>query len=309
MIISWSYWFSVRKLGTVVFLTILNWWGSVSGLSAEVHHLASAQAFSNAQGAETIFVDAHISTWKTKGVMYWDVEGSLMTILTQVGFSVVRSDTEPHDLTLRVDYQELKGQPFAVNRFGTIIEAHFVLSHTLEGPLFEINIRETSQPSVTGTPPYIDVLLNFLSNPYYHFLGEIVWGETHGAQDPQGILIHSMQAEALRLQTRVEFDPVSGHTARPQHSMPLDKDQYAPLSFRRTIDELVKAGDIRLIGILEDMLRYPDVYVQVRSIEAYGEFRVKEAIPFLDTLRTDNQRVEVRSAAQKTIELLTSSPD
>ena len=44
------------------------------------------------------------------------------------------------------------------------------------------------------------------------------------------------------------------------------KQRYAPVVIRRTIDEFVTAKDTRLIGILKDLLQYPDVYVQVRGI-------------------------------------------
>ncbi|MFB3115432.1 MAG: hypothetical protein ACE1ZW_05585 [Nitrospirales bacterium] len=52
----------------------------------------------------------------------------------------------------------------------------------------------------------------------------------------------------------------------PSIRCPLTKQLYAPVVIRRTIDEFVKAKDTRLIGILKDLLQYPDVYVQVRDI-------------------------------------------
>ena len=74
-------------------------------------------------------------------------------------------------------------------------------------------------------------------------------------------------------------------------------------------DRLVSVQDTRLVGILKDMLQYPDVYVQVRSVEAFGDFGVQEALPFLKELRTKKLPVEVKSAIHKTIELLDSLPD
>jgi len=76
---------------------------------------------------------------------------------------------------------------------------------------------------------------------------------------------------------------------------------------RRTIDEFVKAKDIRIVGILKDLLQHPDVYVQVRCVEAFGDFGVTDALPFLTDLSQHAQRVEIRSAAHQTIELLNSS--
>lgn len=279
---------------------------SPSLTSAQVHHIADAQAFSNARGAQSIYVDVDVSTWKTRGVMYWDVETSLLVKLRDAGFKVVRNKTEPHALTFSGKYVESKGQAFAINRFGTVLEGTFRVSHHTEGPLFDIHIWETAVPSVRGTPPYLDALHNFLTNPYYHYLGEIIWDEIHGIQDPHKTLIHSLKADSIRLQNTKEADSVMDHSRRPQHSVPLDKNQYVPMAVRRTIDELVTANDSRLVQILEVLVEYPDVNVQVRSIEAFGDFRVTEALPFLENLRQKTQRVEVRSAAHNTMKLLSS---
>jgi len=281
----------------------------LSGALAAVRHLADAQTFLKVQEAQTIFVDADISTWKPRGVMYWDVEGSLMTKLAEAGFTIVRDKSEPHELTLIVDYQERRGQAFAVNRYGTIMEGTFQVTHQAEGSLFAIHIVESSKPSIMGTPPYLDVLHNFLSNPYYHFLGEIVRSEIQGSQDPHRIFINSLHADVAKLKNTGEVDPVSGDAGRLLHSMAMDKSLYAPVAVRRTLDELVRVRDTRLVGILKDMLQYPDVYVQVRSVEAFGDFGVQEALPFLKELRTKKLPVEVQSAIQKTIELLGSFPD
>jgi len=241
--------------------------------------------------------------------MFWDVEGSLMTKLAEVGFIVVREKSEPHELTLTVDYQERRGQAFAATRYGTIMEGTFQVVHETEGPLFVVHIVENSEPSVTGTPPYLDVLHNFLSNPYYHFLGEIVRGEIQGSQDPHRIFINSLHADLVKLQNADKVDPVLGDAGRLLHSMALDKSLYAPVAVLRTLEELVNVQDARLVRILKDMLHYPDVYVQVRSVEAFGDFGVQEALPFLKELRTKKLPVEVKSAIHKTIKLLDSLPD
>jgi hypothetical protein len=226
----------------MVSLSCLLWWTGLAFASAQVKHIADAQAFSHVQDARSIFVELHASTWKTRGRFFWDVEGSLRTKLRDVGFSVVRHDTDPHTLTLTVDYQELKGEPFGVNRFGTVIDGKFFLSHQAEGPLLEISIQERAPPSTSGTPPYLDVLHNFLTNPYYHYLGEILWGEIQGSQDIRGILLDSLKTEVSREDRAEELDFIMD---RAQHSMPSDKNVYAPLAIRRTIDEFVKVHDTR----------------------------------------------------------------
>ena len=300
--------FILAEKAILVFLGCLLWLPCLVMASGQVSHVASPQAFSNAGGAQSIYVDVHTSTWKTRGVMYWDVEGSLLVKLRDTGFNIVRNETEPHDLTLTVDYIETKGQPFAINRFGTVIDGKFLVSHQTEGPLFAIHIQETAVPSVSGTPPYLDALHNFLTNPYYHYLGEIIWGEIHGSQDPHEILIHSILADVTRLRNTEKPGSVMDHSQRPQHSVPLDKNQYAPVAVYRTIDGLVAAKETRLVEILKAMVTYPDVNVQVRSIEAFGDFRVTDALPFLENVRQQTSQIAVRSAARNTMKLLSSLP-
>ena len=111
------------------------------------------------------------------------------------------------------------------------------------------------------------------------------------------------------MQNADKVDPVLGDAGRLLHSMALDKSLYAPVAVLRTLEELVNVRDARLVRILKDMLHYPDVYVQVRSVEAFGDFGVQEALPFLKELRTKKLPVEVKSAIHKTIELLDSLPD
>jgi len=290
----------------MVSLSCLLWWTDLSFASAQVKHVADAQAVSHVLDARSIFVELHASTWKTRGRFFWDVEGSLRTKLSDVGFTVIQHDTDPHAFTLTVDYQELKGEPIGINRFETVLDGKFLLSHQTEGPLLEISIQEHAPPSPSGTPPYLDVLHNFLTNPYYHYLGEILWGEIQGSQDIRGILLESLKAEVSREDRDEELDFIMSRAQHSQHTMPSGKHVYAPLAIRRAIDEFVKVNDTRLIGILKDLLRHPDVYVQVRSIEAFGDFGVTDALPFLTDLSRQSQRVEVRSGAHRTIKLLTT---
>ena len=84
------------------------------------------------------------------------------------------------------------------------------------------------------------------------------------------------------------------------------KQRYAPVVIRRTIDEFVKAKDTRLIGILKDLLQYPDVYVQVRGIPLWT-LESPTLFPFSPNLRRQSQRVEAHSAAHRIIKLLTTS--
>jgi len=212
----------------MVFVSCLLLWTGLPVVSAQVKHIADAQAFSNAKTARSIFVDVHTSTWKSRGRIYWDVEGGVRTKLRDVGFDVVRNAVDQHALTLTVDYQEIKGEPIGINRYRTVMAGSFLLSHQTEGPLLEIHIHETAPPSASGIPPYLDVLHNFLTNPYYHYLGEIMWWEIQGSQDPRGILLDALKAEASRVQNEEDSDSMNSHAGGPRYTRfsGTEKDQY-----------------------------------------------------------------------------------
>ena len=118
--------------------------------------------------------------------------------------------------------------------------------------------------------------------------------EIQVSQDPHRIFINSLHADVIKLQNAEEIDPVSGDAGRLLHSMALDKSLYAPVAVLRTLEELVNVRDARLVRILKDMLHYPDVYVQVRSVEAFGDFGVQEALPFLKELHTKGIHYQIQ---------------
>ena len=88
----------IQKLSIAVLLGLLLWVSGLLAALADVRHLADVQTFLKVQDAQTVFVDTSISTWKPRGIMYWDVEGSLINKLAEVGFTVVREKSEPHEL-------------------------------------------------------------------------------------------------------------------------------------------------------------------------------------------------------------------
>lgn len=302
--------FTIQNLIRLVFLSCFIFGISLSVVFAEVQHLATAEAFSKAQSAQSIFVDVQTSTWKPRGRIFWDVEGGLRSKLRDVGFNVVRNVTDQHVLTLTVNYQESKGESVGINRYRTVIVGSFLLKHQTEGYLLEIRIHESALPSPSGIPPYLDVLHNFLTNPYYHYLGEIVWGELHGSQDPRGILLNALMLEGSRMANfDDDLDTEKSQTPGPHYSRFSDsaKKQYAPVAVLRTIDEFVKAKDSRIVKALKNLQQHPDLYVQVRSVEAFGDFGVTEALPYLTEISQGASQVEVRSAAKRTIKTLKAS--
>ena len=234
----------------------------------------------------------------------WDAPADIRAKLIAVGFEIVRDKNQPHALTLSGSYEETRGRQFGINRYGTVLSGTFRIEHHAKGPLFEITIQEKATLAPSGTLPYLDSLHNFLTNPYYHFLGEIVDGQVHRNQDAHRVFLKELRAKvahdtAPRVSDNPDWIPEGIHSMQQAHTL------YEPVAARRTIEEFVQAKDDRIVDILPDLLNHPDVYVKVRSIQAFGDFGVMEALPLLRDLEENAKEIEVRNAASATIARLT----
>ncbi len=272
---------------------------------ANVNYLTDTKVFHALRTAKTIYVEVRVSTWKRRGRLLWDAQADVRAKLTAAGFDIVRQKTAPHDLALVGVYQETKGRPFGVNRYGTVMSGTFRIERHSEGPLFEITIQEKATMTPSGTLPYLDSLHNFLTNPYYHFLGEIIDGQIHRNHDAHTVFLKELRAKvnhdaAPRVSDNSDWLPEGIHSMQQAHTL------YEPLAARRVIVEFVRTGDDAIIDILPDLLKYPDVYVKVRCVRAFGDFGVTEALPLLQNLEKHAKEIEVRNAASATIARLTT---
>ena len=91
--------------------------------------------------------------------------------------------------------------------------------HRTAGPLLEITVIETSHPTISGTPPYLDTLQNFQTNPYYYFLGDIIWGWVQEDVDVAGELIRAIQRMAVWVKHEEAVQSVEGRFKKLAHSM------------------------------------------------------------------------------------------
>ncbi len=272
---------------------------------ANVEYLAGLDVFP-IRTANTIYVDVQVSTWKTRGRLLWDAPADIRAKLIAVGFEIVREKTEPHALTLTGSYEETRGRQFGINRYGTVLSGTFRIEHHEKGPLFEITIQEKATLTPSGTLPYLDSLHKFLTNPYYHYLGEIIDGQVHRSQDVHRVFLKELRAKvthdaAPRVSDNPDWIPEGIHSMQQAHTL------YEPVAARRTIGEFVQAEDDRIVDLLPDLLKHPDVYVKVRSVQAFGDFGVSEALPLLRDLEKNAKEVEVRNAASATIARLTGT--
>lgn len=270
---------------------------------ANVEYLAGPEVFP-IKTTNTIYVDVQASTWKTRGRLLWDAPADITAKLIAVGFVIVRERTQPHALSLTGSYEETRGRQFGINRYGTVLTGTFRIEHHEKGPLFEITVQERATLTPLGTLPYLDSLHNFLTNPYYHYLGEIVDGQVHRNQDAHRVFLKELRAKAARVvapsvSDNPDWIPEGIHSMQQAHTL------YEPVAARRAIGEFVQADDDRIVGILPDLLNHPDVYVKVRSVQAFGDFGVMGALPLLRDLEKNAKEVEVRNAASATIARLT----
>lgn len=273
---------------------------------ANVKYVADQNVFSSIKTANTIYVEVQTSTWKTRGRLLWDAPADIRAKLIAVGFEIVRDKTQPHTLTLTGSYEETRGRSFGINRYGTVLSGTFRIEHHEKGLLFEIRVQERATLTPSGTLPYLDSLHNFLTNPYYHFLGEIIEGQIHRSQDAHRVFLNELRTKvaqdvAPNVSDNPDWIPEGIHSMQPAHTL------YEPVAARRTIEEFVQTKDDRIVGILPDLLNHPDVYVKVRSVQAFGDFNVIAALPLLRDLEKNAKEIEVRNAASDTITRLTET--
>jgi len=248
--------------------------------------------------APSIHIQVVAKTWKTRGRLYWDVEGSMIKKLADTGFDIVRSEESPHQFTLKVLYREDRGEQYGINAYGTVIHGTFLLDNPPRGNPWELKISEASTNSISGTPPYLDALDKFQSNPYYFFVGEILRGGLEKGLDPRAGLIYALEL-ALSVETSRprEAGSIGRDAGSHLHSMDSEREFYETKAIRRAIDDCVDASDRRIIPVLSQLLNHPDSAVRIRTIEAMGSFGVEEARSRLLHMAQNDPDSQVRETA------------
>jgi hypothetical protein len=253
--------------------------------------------------APSIHVQVDAKTWKTRGRLYWDVEGSMLKKMAATGFEIVRSEESSHQLTLNVLYREERGEQYDINSYGTVIHGTFFLDTLPNGNPWELKISETSTNSISGTPPYLDVLDKFQTNPYYFFVGEILRGYVEKGLDPRGGLIYALELVLSNEKATAWRSGSIGRDAGSHlHTMDSDRVFYKTQAIRRAIDDCVDAKDRRIVPVLLKLLSHPDSAVRVRTIEAIGSFGVEESRSRLLQMAQNDPDTQVRETA-KMVEL------
>jgi hypothetical protein len=93
--------------------------------------------------AQTVYIDATTSTWRSRGRVSFPLVPSLRRKLAAAGFTVVQEETDAHDLVLKVDYREERGKEIRFNLYGTEITCAVRLELLQGGTIMDLTIRES----------------------------------------------------------------------------------------------------------------------------------------------------------------------
>ena len=250
--------------------------------------------------AKTIYIELTTTTWMPRGRTMTLIEPNLRTKMESAGFTVVRDPTDAHDLTLRVEYHEKRGQQIRVDMYVTNITCLFGLEHVSLGPLLRMTIRESSTYPGTGTPPYLEVLEKFEASPYYYFLGDVVRGRVVSRLDTTGGLIEGLQRLAPQ-------GPPADDDLGFEHSLLARETLYAMLARENTIHEFGQLKDARAVPVLTSQLRHSRRQVRLLALEALGAIQAAESRPAIERVAQDDKDEAVRQAAAAVLGSLPSS--
>ncbi|MGB0911373.1 MAG: HEAT repeat domain-containing protein [Nitrospirales bacterium] len=239
----------------------------------ETTRLAFAQQQAEpSQSDLSVYVDIDASTWKTRGRIFYDVEGALRRKLTSAGFTIVHHEQEPHVFTLSVRYHEEKSVQYAITKYGTVLRANFSLFRETLKPLWKLNISEISENSVSGTPPYLDVLQKFDTNPYYFFIGGLLRTFLEKELNVEQALLELVRKVAFERSLSVGNPHPTDSFLDSDHSMDSSQEFYLPTAMLRSIQELVRREDRGAIPVLTRLLDFPHQQVRASASKALGIF-------------------------------------
>jgi hypothetical protein len=206
--------------------------------------------------------------------------------LKDAGFSVVENETDPHELLLKVDYREEKGEEYRIDLQGTNIIAHVVLEHPPDGSLLDLTIQASSQYPEFGSRPYVNALERFETDPYFYFLGWLIKGRLGSRTDMTATLIDALD--------RMPEQDVStdNHTL-----MEPSETLHVTWAKQNTVKELGRLKDPRAIPVLAKLLAHQDWRLRQASVRALGEIGSEEARAAVEKTSRRDTDPEVRKTA------------
>ena len=244
-----------------------------------------------------VYVDLSFATWHPRGRSMSQIAPAIRVKLAAAGFTVVPSQTDPHDFTLQVAYREERGRQFRFDTYGTKITCMFLLQPASGETLLDLTIREESGDYDFGTAPYLEALEKFDTNPYFYFLGDIVKGRVSAKTDTTDALIQG-------LSRMVQAEPRRGGPLPTGGDLSLTQSEtvYSLLARENTIKELGRLKDTRAVPIFTSLLNHASSQVRLTTIEALREMQWSdEARSGLERLATHDPDRDVQQAATQVL--------
>jgi hypothetical protein len=269
-------------------------------LGSEAPAFAEQPVFQNEE-QPTIQVIVQTSTWKTRGRLLYDVEGTILKKLSLAGFQAVHDTKKPHQYQLVVRYEEERGAQYGVELWGTTINASFLFRGAgMEEPL-SWDIRETSTNTVSGPAPYLDALLKFETHPHYFFLGSMLKRMTKGIVKQPDALTQAVTEFVLVVYPTIDEAVTPDGVRIQDHFMDNSQRVYQEVALQRALDELVhqNISDDRLAPIAERLLESADPHSRVRAVQILGGTQNAALREKIRKLATDDPNRAVRQAAKQ----------
>ena len=249
----------------------------------------------------TIQVVVETSTWKTRGRLLYDIEGSILKKLSLAGFQAVQDPKKPHQYQLVVHYEEERGAQYGVELWGTTIHATFFLRGASMGRPHRWEIRETSTNSVSGPAPYLDALLKFETHPHYFFLGSMVERMIQGEDSQVKALTQAVAKFVAVVYPTIDAAiPQDGNRIQ-DHFMDNSRRVYQEVALQRALDELVdrNISNEILTPIADRLLDSTDPHSRIRAVQILGRTKNEGVLKRIMKLATDDPAPAVRQAAKE----------
>lgn len=284
-----------RRCRALAGVLVLNF-GFMTQAGAE---LADVQLAAN---EPVVYLDVQASTWRPRGRISFGIEPVLRLKLIAAGFTVTQDSAQQHDLTVRVQYREERGEPIAANLYGTDISCRILLDHPQPEEVQTISIRETPSYRDLVHAPYVEVVENLETNPYFYFLGHIVWG-WHRHLDTTGALIQALDRHFNEEMHRPPPTPMATLVS-PAETFPDLAEHYAPSALENTVDELGRLGDPRALALLERLMKEGDRNTRLHAVLAIGQFDSPTVPPAVSRVLETDSDSGVRRAASDVLSRL-----
>jgi hypothetical protein len=255
-----------------------------------------AEAQAVAADQPVMYLDVQAGTWRRpRSMISFGIAPALRMKLSSSGFAVTEDPDRPHELTLTVQYREERGKRISANLYGTDITCLIRLSSAQGEPLESMLIHESPSYTDLATAPYVEVVEQLQTNPYFYFIGEIVRGWNQKL-DSTGVLIQALDRHLEEERDRLPATPLDTLVS-PAETFPDLDGHFAPMARQNAVEELGRLKDPRAIHVLERLIGDADPETRVHAVLALGEFDTAAVTPVLARVAKADSHAAVRHAA------------